>query len=165
MERKLIYGGTTYDDFSITEHGEIKNLRTNHIYKNSVNKSGYCNVYLPLGVRGKIKAIRVHKAVAETYIPNPNNLPYVHHKDGNKENPDYRNLEWVTAQKNTQYRLNELKRNTEYYNNRKLSTEDIKQIKMYINSNVSHRKIAKIFNVSSTTIHNLLNGKYYKEST
>lgn len=165
MERKLVYDGVTYENFSITEHGEIKNLRTNHIYKNSINKSGYYNVYLPLGTRGKVKAVRVHKAVAETYIPNPNNLPFVHHKDENKENPDYCNLEWVTAQKNTQYHLNELKKDTEYYNNRKLSAEDIKQIKTYINSKMSYKKVAEMFNVSTTTIHNLLNGKYYQEVT
>lgn len=165
MERKLVYDGVTYENFSITEHGEIKNLRTNHIYKNSINKSGYCNVYLPMGTRGKVKAIRVHKAVAETYIPNPDNLPFVHHKDGDRTNPDCCNLEWVTAQKNTQYHLSELKRDTEYYNNRKLNIKDIEQIKICIDSKMSHSKIAKMFNVSKTTIYNLLSGKYYKEVT
>ena len=163
MERKLIYNGIVYENFSITEHGEIKNLLTNHIYKHSIHKTGYCLVYLPMGKRGKIKAVRVHKAVAETYIPNPENLPIVHHKDENKSNPDCANLEWVTSKKNTEYHFNELKKHTEYYNNRKLSIDDINQIKIYANSKMSYEKIANIFNVSKTTISNILNGKYYKE--
>ena len=156
MEKELVYDGKTYDNFSITEHGEIKNLLTNHIYKHSIHKTGYCMVYLPMGKRGKIKAIRVHKAVAETFIPNPNKYPIVHHKDENRGNPDYTNLEWVTAQKNTEYHHDELKKETEYYNNRKLNKEDIEQIKLYRKQNISYSKIAEMFNTSKTTIINLL---------
>lgn len=162
MEKQLVYGGKVYENFTITEHGEIKNLLTNYTYKNSINKDGYCMVYLPMGKRGKVKAVRVHKGVAETYIPNPYNLPLVHHKDENKSNPDWTNLEWTTYKKNTKYHHDELKKKTEYFNNRKLSKEDVKNIKLYA-SKMSNGQIAKIFNVSKTTITNVLNGKYYKE--
>lgn len=163
MERKLIYNGKVYNDFSITKHGEVKNLKTNHVYKTSYTKQGYCVVYLPMGKRGSVKAVRVHKAVAETYIPNPNNFPIVHHKDENKGNPDWTNLEWTTQKKNTEYHLNELSKKTEYYNNRKLNKDDIEKIKYYKSINKSNKEIAKIFNVSTTTISNLINGIYYKE--
>lgn len=163
MERKLVYNGVVYEHFSITEYGEIKNLSTNHIYKHSVHKTGYYVVYLPMGTRGKTKATRVHKAVAETYIPNPQNLPFVHHKDENKRNPCYTNLEWVTAKRNTEYHLKELEKHTAYYNNRKLNADDINLIRAYANSQMSHRKIAEIFNVSKTTISRVLNGRSYKE--
>ena len=116
-----------------------------------------------MGKRGNVKAIRVHKAVAETFIPNPNNYPIVHHKDENKSNPDYTNLEWVTAQKNIKHHHDELKKETEYYNNRKLNMDDIEQIKIYVKQNMSYSKIAKMFNVSKTTIVNLINGRCYKE--
>lgn len=165
MDRNLIYDGVTYKNFLINEHGEVKNLLTNHIYKHSIHKTGYCMVYLPMGKRGKVKAIRVHKAVAETFIPNPNNLPIVHHKDGDKANPDYTNLEWTTPRKNIEYHLNELKKDTEYYNNRKLNKDDIEKIKMYADLQMSHRKIASLFNVSKTTITRLLNGKSYRETS
>lgn len=163
MEKPLVYNGKIYDNFSITEHGEVKNIFTGYVYKNSIHKSGYCMVYLPMGKRGRVKVIRVHKAVAETFIPNPYNLPIVHHKDGDKANPDYTNLEWVTEKKNTKYHHDELKKNTEYYNNRKLNMEDIKKIKLYANQKMSYSNIAKMFNVSKTTIVNLLNGKSYQE--
>ena len=163
MERNLVYDGKIYDGFTITEHGEIKNLSTGHVYKNIIHKSGYCIVYLPMGKRGSVKAIRVHKAVAETFIPNPHSLPIVHHKDNDKSNPDWTNLEWVTSKENTEHWHDELRKTKEFFNNRKLSNEDIKAIKSYANMKIPYSKIANMFNVSKTVISNLLNGKSYKE--
>lgn len=42
----------------------------------------------------------LHRLIAEYFIPNPNNLPQVNHKDGNKLNCKIENLEWVTVQEN-----------------------------------------------------------------
>lgn len=51
----------------------------------------------------KIKLFKVHRLVAETFIPNPNNLPQVNHKDENKENNNVDNLEWITLIDNCNY--------------------------------------------------------------
>ena len=48
-------------------------------------------------IAGKIH--KVHRLVAETFLPNPNSLPFVLHKDGNKENNSVDNLEWVSRSK------------------------------------------------------------------
>jgi len=45
---------------------------------------------------------RLHRLVAEAFVPNPNNYPVIDHLDGNKENNVASNLEWVTQQMNTQ---------------------------------------------------------------
>lgn len=45
----------------------------------------------------------IHRAVAEAFIPNPNNLPCVNHKDGDKTNNAISNLKWVTFQENSQH--------------------------------------------------------------
>lgn len=46
--------------------------------------------------------LHLHVLLAETFIPNPNNLPQVHHKDVNKLNNNLSNLEWVSIMENTQ---------------------------------------------------------------
>lgn len=50
---------------------------------------------------GKMVQRRVHRLVAEAYLPNPHNLPIVCHKDNNKSNPILSNLKWGTPSSNT----------------------------------------------------------------
>ena len=51
-------------------------------------------------VRLQGKTFKVHRLVAEAFVPNPDNLPYVLHKDGDRENNHYTNLEWSARQSN-----------------------------------------------------------------
>lgn len=61
--------------------------------------------YLLVGLRkdGKCKTRRIHRLVAEAFIPNPNNLPQINHKDENKCNNTVDNLEWCTPSYNINY--------------------------------------------------------------
>ena len=160
MWSNLIYNGIVYSDFLINKNGEVKNTKTNHVYKNYVHSSGYVVLTLPMGKRGKVKTIRLHKALAETFIPNPNGYKIVHHKDENKSNFSLSNLEWTTNKLNTQYHLQELNKNTQFFNNRKLTKKDIDFIKNN-KGKISYSKLAILFNVSKTTIVNVMNDKLY----
>jgi len=51
-------------------------------------------------VRLQGKTFKVHRLVAEAFVPNPDRLPYVLHKDGDRENNHYTNLEWSARQSN-----------------------------------------------------------------
>ena len=160
MWPNLIYNGIVYSDFLINKNGEVKNTKTNHVYKNYVHSSGYVVLTLPMGKRGKVKTIRLHKALAETFIPNPNNYKVVHHKDEDKSNYSLNNLEWTTNKLNTTYHLQELHKDTTFFNNRKLTKQDINFIKNN-KGKISYSKLAELFNVSKTTIVNVMNDKLY----
>lgn len=62
------------------------------------DRKGYYAV--DLYENGERSTERVHILVAEAFVPNPNNNPMVHHKDGNKHNNNAENLEWVTNKEN-----------------------------------------------------------------
>jgi HNH endonuclease/NUMOD4 motif len=64
---------------------------------------GYMQVQLIDG--NKRKYFYVHQLVAKAFIPNPNDLPKVNHKDGNKSNNHYSNLEWCTQKQNIHHAL------------------------------------------------------------
>lgn len=63
----------------------------------TINKSRGNYVSVSLKKDGKELREYVHRIVAKTFIPNPNNLPEVNHKDGNKQNNNVENLEWCTG--------------------------------------------------------------------
>lgn len=81
---------------------ENKNGRRVLKRKATKNKqNGY--MYIALKDNGNIKNARVHRLVAEAFIPNPNNYPSVNHIDGNKENNCIWNLEWCTNGDNSKH--------------------------------------------------------------
>lgn len=86
--------------YSITSTGIVKNNRTGNTLKPHIS-NGYWQVSRIKCESGFIYSkIPVHRLLAITYIPNPNNLPVVNHIDGNKLNNALSNLEWCTTQEN-----------------------------------------------------------------
>lgn len=72
-----------------------------HILKNQLTRYGYLKV--PLSKNGKVKNYLVHRLVGKVFIPNPDNLPQVNHKDECKTNNCVDNLEWCTPKYNLNY--------------------------------------------------------------
>lgn len=64
--------------------------------------NGYLRVYMRNTLTNKRVDQYIHRLVAKAYIPNPENKPFVNHKDCNRQNNAWWNLEWVTAKENTQ---------------------------------------------------------------
>ena len=81
-------------------NGMVRNVKEK-ILKPYEDVGGYLTVKLP--INNKQKTYRVHRLVAEAFIPNPNNYPFINHKDENKKNNNVNNLEWCTAEYNLNY--------------------------------------------------------------
>ena len=92
--------------YQVSNLGRVKSLpRKNHPkeeFRNlSPDSKGYLRVNLFKNNKGKTH--KVHRLVAEAFIPNPNNYPQVNHKDENKANNNVDNLEWCTNKYNVNY--------------------------------------------------------------
>lgn len=86
--------------YQISNDGIVRNQKTGKIKKDT-NSKGYRRVGLFKNSIGKWFA--VHRLVAEAFIPNPDNLPVVNHKDEDKTNNKVENLEWCTVEYNNRY--------------------------------------------------------------
>lgn len=83
--------------YYITKDGRVYSSIQNKWLKPIINNNGYPTVNL----QGQKKLI--HRLIAESFIPNPDNLPVVNHKDENKLNFSIDNLEWCTYKYNNNY--------------------------------------------------------------
>lgn len=90
-----------YENYTIDENGNIFSKKRNIYLKPFKNKSGYPAVNL--SSNGKSKFFTIHRLVAKTFIPNPNNFKEINHKDENRENANVNNLEWCTRKYNNNY--------------------------------------------------------------
>ena len=89
--------------YQVSNLGNIKSLKygKERILKPAKDKNKYSIVCLCK--QGKMKNHKVHRLVAQAFIPNPNNLPQINHKDENPSNNCVLNLEWCTADYNHNY--------------------------------------------------------------
>lgn len=94
---------TNYNDYYINKDGTIISFKRKSIHKlkTSIDRNGYVRIHLlKNGIR---KSYLLHRLVAQTFIPNPNNLPEINHKDENKQNNCVNNLEWCSHKYNSNY--------------------------------------------------------------
>ena len=90
--------------YFVSEKGEVKSIAKGKeiILKPylSTNKCYMVNIFYD---DGSHRFRTVHRLVAETFIPNPDNLPQVNHKDENRANNSISNLEWCDGKYNSNY--------------------------------------------------------------
>ena len=139
-------------------------IKKGKILKPFKTKKGYLRC--DLRVNGKRKNVAVHRFVALAFIPNIENKPQINHKDGNKENNRVENLEWCSNSENQLHAFkNGLQKGNFCHPNSKLTLEEV----LYIKNNcvVGSKKrgmqtMAKKFNVSTSSIKQIMIGKSYK---
>lgn len=108
LEKEISLLGKT---FYVSDKGQI--FDANHKQRKlSQNSSGY--LYLAVKRRPKQKNYLVHRLVAKLFIPNPQNLPLINHKDRNTHNNKASNLEWCSYHYNNIYKDADKKRTQSY---------------------------------------------------
>lgn len=95
--------------YQVSDDGQIVSLARKGRRRNKVLKQGYRGgryKFVVLSRNGIEDRRGVHRLVAEAFLPNPDNLPEVNHKDENPENNCVENLEWCTREYNIGYSKN-----------------------------------------------------------
>ena len=95
-----------WEKYQVSNFGRVKCLnyhgqKVEHLMKPQLNQYGYLKVHL--SQNGISKNFFVHRLVAQEFIPNPNNLATVNHKDENRTNNYVENLEWLSNADNLRY--------------------------------------------------------------
>lgn len=162
---KPIKGYETY--YEVSNYGNVRNLKTGYVMKKRHTYDGYVKVTLT--VNYKAKDFRVHRLVAETFIPNEHNKETVNHIDGNKDNNNVNNLEWADRHEQLEhaYKLGLKKPDRGCDNcNSKFTAEQVRYIKKhYIPQSKEYGTVAlgKKFGVNNSTIGDIVRGVTYKD--
>lgn len=157
-------------DYDVSNMGRVRNRVTNHVLRQSRTDGGYHVCVVSCGNREEKIAIRVHCAVAKLFLDNPNCLPQVNHKDGNKDNNAVDNLEWCTCSENIRHAfdlgLNKPRR-CEKAPSAKLKLSDVQYIRAHYtprDKEFGARALAKRFGVSHRSINRIIHGVTWIES-
>ena len=155
--------------YQVSTYGNVRNKVTGYVMKKRHTFDGYVKVTLT--VNYKAKDYRVHRLVAETFIPNTHNKETVNHIDGNKDNNCVDNLEWSSRHEQLEhaYKLG-LKKSIRGCDNinAKLTAEQVIYIRTHYKP---HSKefgtvaLGKKFGVNNTTIGDIVRGVTYKNIT
>lgn len=155
----------SYPKYEISNYGRVRKLDTGRVKTIGLTR-GYPSVRL-MSDGGTSKIKYIHRFLAIAFIPNPENKPFVNHKDGNKSNNCLSNLEWCTSSENNQHAIdNKLRgyRIGHLHHFAVFSEKDVADIRALYNSGKKTAYLVKLYNRSRSAIENIIKGISYKQS-
>lgn len=131
-------------DYKVSNRGRLMSYRrsTPRVISGSIRADGYIQAAL-MHEQGKYTYRRVHRLVAEAFIPNRDDKPHINHIDGDKTNNAVENLEWVTVAENNRHAYDT------GLNARLLLPMDVRYIRA---STMTEKALSKIYGCSPSMI-------------
>lgn len=151
--------------YEVSSLGKVKSIRNNKLLKCFEDKLG--RQQCTLSVNNKQNYCRVHRLVAQAFIPNPEDKPFINHIDNNPANNDVKNIEWCTPLENMLHKSKQGRGNQvsgEKHPAHKLTTLEVIEIKELLKLK-SYIEVGKLFNINRTTIYDILKNKTWKHIT
>ena len=150
--------GNVLTTYMVSPSVEIFNTKNNKIKQLKPIKQSNGYYLIHLHYNGKSYYRWHHRIIAEVFIPNPNKLPQVNHKDGIKSHNYDSNLEWVSSKENVQHAfIHNLRKYGEGSSNASISNEAaIKICKMLEENKKSPQEIAKHIGCSINVVRTIL---------
>ena len=158
------------DAYEVSEYGDIrrtawaKGARPGHILQPFMHRKGYKSIVLQLD--GKRTRGFVHKFVALAFLGERPPLMEVNHKDGNKLNNHWTNLEYVTGRKNYDEAVKlHLHAHGTAHTHAKLDDAQVRELRQRYSAGERLKDLAEAFNVNKSTLQALFKGKTWKHIT
>ena len=164
-----------YPNYKVSPEGNILSLNYNKTKMSRELSKGKGIGYISIQLRNKngIKQVRAHAIVASIFCVKKNYHTQVNHKDGNKKNNHYKNLEWCTSSENIKHSYKNKLRKT---NSIKIKGADNGRAKLtecqvleILNANIikfgAKAELARKYKVSKVSISNIINRKSWKHLT
>ena len=150
------------EKYEASTDGHIRNAKTKRVLHEFVGKDGYLRTQFD----GKTRL--VHRAIAQTFIENPDNLPEVNHINGCKSDNSVSNLEYCTRNDNLRHAYEHNLRNAKRTSNArcKLTEDDVAYIKKYyIRGDIENgaTALANRFGVARQTICAVVSGQNWND--
>ena len=162
--------------YQVSNRGRVKSLKRNIIRTNGrtlpvrerilkpIMNLGYEHVILGnMNNKHKRKQLKVHRLVAQAFIPNPEKKPHINHKNFIRDDNWIENLEWCTAKENSRHWVKNkmIIPRGELNGMSKLTEDDVFFIKNNWNK-ISAVKLMEMFDVGKTTIYDIIHERSWK---
>lgn len=150
-----------FPDYEVSNLGRVCSFKGKYpkILKLGKDREGYLYVILYTG-RKRVKK-KVHRLVAEAFVPNPENKPQVNHIDEDKKNNVAENLEWVTCRENVNHGTG-VKRSAESRMNHKSFSNPVVQYTtggVFLAEYSSIREAERVTGINHSNIGQVCRGK------
>ena len=147
-----------FPHYLIYNDGRVYSIKSGKFLKIHFDSCGYKHVTLYRGTKRSRKTYKVHRLVANAFIPNPNNYLEINHKDENKSNNNVWNLEWCNRKYNCEY-------SSYQHINEDLNVVSFQAAKLLpalVNAGCSIKLLSRLFKTSHITIRKIIAGSRYK---